>query len=54
MKTNLRKARFKAPKNSSCAMCKPNKRGWEDKKTAQDVRLAVKHEFELRDARERF
>jgi hypothetical protein len=54
MKTNLRKARFKAPKNSSCAMCKPNKRGWEDKKTSQDLRTVVKHEDELRDAGVRF
>ncbi len=54
MKTNLRKARFKAPKNSSCPMCNPNKRGWEDKKTMQDLRSAARHEFELGDAGERF
>ena len=52
MKGNLTKARYKAPKGSSCAMCKPSKHGWEDKKTRRDARLAVKHEQELRERQE--
>jgi len=48
----LAKARYKASKGSSCALCKPNKHGWEDKKTHRDVRLAIKHEQELRERNE--
>ena len=50
MKTNLTKRRYKAQKRSACPMCKPHKRGWEDKKTAGDLRTAVKHEQELQDS----
>jgi len=32
-------------------MCKPYKRGWEDKKTARDLRIALKHEQELKEYR---
>lgn len=49
MKTNLAKRRFKAPKRRSCALCKPHKRGWDDKKTAGELRTAVKHAQELRE-----
>lgn len=48
MKGKLRKARFKANKGSGCALCKPYKHGWEDKKTARDLRIAIKHEDELK------
>ncbi len=51
MKTNLAKRRYKAQKHSACAMCKPHKRGWEDKKTVGNVRAAVKHEQELQESR---
>jgi hypothetical protein len=51
MKTNLTKRRYKAPKRSACPLCKPYKRGREDKKTAGDMRTAVKHEEEIREAR---
>ena len=53
MKGNLTKRRYKAPKSSSCAMCKPYKQGWEDKKTVRDVRHAVKHEQEIREVQSR-
>ncbi len=48
MKTNLVKRRIKATKRSSCALCKPHKRGWDDKKPGE-LRTAVKHSQELRD-----
>ena len=51
MKTNLTQRRYKAEKHSACPMCKPYKRGWEDKKTTGDLRVAIKHEQELQDAR---
>jgi hypothetical protein len=49
MKTNLTKRRYKAPKRSACGLCKPHKKGWEDKKTMPDLRAAVKHDQELKD-----
>ncbi len=49
VKTNLTKRRFKAPKRSSCGLCKPHKRGWDDKKTPSELRTAVKHAEELRE-----
>lgn len=49
VKTNLTKRRVKAPKRSSCALCKPHKRGWDDKKTPGELRTAVKHAQELRE-----
>jgi hypothetical protein len=30
-------------------MCKPQKQGWEDKRTFADVRRAVAHEQQVRD-----
>lgn len=50
MKSNLRKARFKANKSSSCTMCKPYKNGWEDKKNMQQIKQAVSHDFQLKEA----
>ena len=49
MKSNLQKARFKANKKSSCTMCKPYKRGWEDKKDMQQLRQAIAHDFQIKD-----
>lgn len=49
MKSNFMKRRYRAQKSSACAMCKPHKRGWEDKKTMGDLRVAVRHEQEIRD-----
>ena len=42
LKTNLTKRRFKAPKRSSCALCKPHKRGWDDKKTPGERRSSTR------------
>ena len=50
MKSDLTGRRYRAQKRSACAMCKPDKRGWEDKKTTGDLRVAVQHEQEIRDA----
>jgi hypothetical protein len=50
MKTNLTKRRYKAQKKSACGLCKPHQRGWEDKKTVRDVRIALKHVGEIQDA----
>ncbi len=52
MKSRLTQRRIKAPKKSACAMCKPHKRGWEGKRTAAEVRQALGHEQELREAGE--
>lgn len=49
MKCTLRQARIRVPKASACALCKPQKRGWLDKKTFRDVRLAVRDEQQLRE-----
>ena len=50
MKSNLAKRRYKAQKRSACAMCKPYKRGWQDKKTVRDLRTALKHADEMASA----
>jgi hypothetical protein len=49
MKSTLTQARIRAPKASACALCKPQKRGWLDKKTQRDLRLAVRDEQQLRE-----
>lgn len=49
MKTKLRQARFRAVKRSACALCKPQQRGWADKKTQRDLRHAVRDEQQLRE-----
>jgi hypothetical protein len=49
VKSNFTKRRYKAQKSSACAMCKPYKRGWEDKKNVRDLRVAIQHEQELKD-----
>jgi len=36
MKSKFTQRRYRAPKRSSCAMCKPQQRGWADKKTPGD------------------
>jgi hypothetical protein len=50
MKTKLTQRRIKARKSSSCAMCKPWKQGWADKKTVGDIRHAQRAEQQLREA----
>jgi len=41
MKSKFTQRRYRAPKRSACAMCKPQKRGWADKKTVTDLRRAI-------------
>lgn len=50
MKTRLTQRRIRALKRSACAMCKPQKRGWEDKRTVRDRRLAGGVEDQMREA----
>ena len=50
MKSRLSQQRFKAPKKSACGLCKPHKRGWVGKRRTADLRLAIGHEQQLRDA----
>jgi hypothetical protein len=49
MKSKFTQRRYRAPKRSACGLCKPQKRGWDDKKTFTDLRRAVAHEQEIRD-----
>ena len=50
MKGDLTKRRFKAQKSSACGLCKPWKRGGDDKKTVRDLRVAAKHQLEIEEA----
>jgi hypothetical protein len=49
MKTKFTQRRYRASKRSACGLCKPQKRGWDDKKTFNDLRHAVAHDQEIRD-----
>jgi hypothetical protein len=49
MKTKTTQRRIKAPKRSSCAMCKPWKKGWEDKHTIGEKRKAQDADQQLRE-----
>jgi hypothetical protein len=49
MKTRVTQRRIRAPKHSACALCKPQKRGWEDKRTPRDRRLAEAADEQLKD-----
>jgi len=50
MKTKLTQRRIKARKSSACGLRKPWKQGWDDKKTARDIRHAQRAEQQLREA----
>jgi len=50
MKSKLTNGRYRAQKRSARAMCKPHKRGWEDKKTIRDIWTATQHEQKIKDA----
>jgi hypothetical protein len=50
MKTKLTQRRIKARKSSACAMCKPWKQGWADKKTVGDIRQAERAGQQLHEA----
>lgn len=49
MKGKYTQKRYKAPKGSSCAMCKPWKHNGEDKKTINEIRAGIDAEQQLRD-----
>jgi hypothetical protein len=49
MKSKLTQRRYRAPKRSACGLCKPQKRGWADKKTVADLCRAVGQEQQIRD-----
>ena len=49
MKTSLTQKRIKAQKASSCAMCKPWKRGWAGKRPVRDQRSAEGAAQDLKD-----
>jgi hypothetical protein len=49
MKSKMAQRRYRAPKRCACGLCKPQKRGWADKKTPADLRRAVGQEQEIRD-----
>jgi len=50
VKTNLTQRRIKARKLSACALCKPWKQGWADKKTPRDIRHALRAQQQLAEA----
>jgi hypothetical protein len=49
LKTKFTQRCYRAPKRRACGLCKPQKQGWDDKKTFTDLRRAVAHEQEIRD-----
>jgi hypothetical protein len=50
MKTKLTQRQIKAHKARACALCKPWKQGWADKKTVRDIRHAHRAAQQLREA----
>lgn len=49
MKSRITQRRFKANKNSSCSMCKPWKRGWEQKQNISRKRKDCDFEQQITD-----
>jgi hypothetical protein len=49
MKSKLTQRRYRAPKRSACGLCKPEQRGWADKKTPRDLRRAIGQEQEMQE-----
>ena len=49
MKTKLTQRRFKAQKSSACGLCKPWKKGGEDKKTVGQLRKAQDADQQLKE-----
>jgi hypothetical protein len=49
MKSKMTQRRYRAPKQSACGLCKPQQRGWADKKTPADLQRAIGQEQEMRD-----
>jgi hypothetical protein len=48
-KSKLTQRRFKAPKKSSCPMCKPYKTNGEGKRTPSEIRDAIGHDQQLKE-----
>jgi hypothetical protein len=49
LKSKFTQRRYRAPKSSACALCKPHQHGWADKKTFGDIRRAVADEQQICD-----
>jgi len=49
MKSKMTQRRYRAPKRSACGLCKPQQRGWADKKTVAYLRRVVGHEQQMRE-----
>jgi len=54
MKSKFTQRRYRAPKRSACGLCKPQKRGWDDKKTFNDLRRAIAQEQQIRELERAF
>jgi hypothetical protein len=54
MKSKFIQRRYRAPKQSVCGLCKPQKRGWADKKTPGDLRRVSAQEQQLRELERAF
>ena len=51
MKSKMTQRRIKAPKPSTCATCKPWKKGWAGKRTVNEDRKAQDADQQLRELR---
>jgi len=54
LKSKFTQRRYRAPKRSACALCKPHQQGWADKKTFNDLRRAVAQEQQIRELERAF
>jgi len=54
LKSKFTQRRYRARKRSACGLCKPQKRGWDDKKTFNDLRRAVAQEQQIRELERAF
>jgi hypothetical protein len=50
MKSKLTQRRYRAPKRSACGLCKPQQRGWADKKTPADLRCVIGQEQQIQES----
>ncbi len=41
--------KYRDKKGSACAMCKPHKRGWEDKESFKNRQLIISKETEIKE-----
>ena len=49
MKSKHTQKRYKAQKKSSCPMCKPWKKGWEDKKVIREIKKGISMDEQLKE-----